>query len=183
MSVATRAAILWIILIQSREFAKGKGFVTAEFKEIQHCPAVKRADIMHSELPSRLTAPLEAVKRKPGLMLADGSELGKKLKGGANPPTAINPILKPLADTWYATNMPRLKEICSYCKVGLEALSKDGSTRRSNLLFGPCSYKDACILKHRTAINKEAKSITDLLGKFIEAPDGLAKSRKEFQLK
>ena len=56
MTQSTKAAILWIILIQSREFARGKGELTAEFQELQHGLAVKRAEITHAEVPAQLTA-------------------------------------------------------------------------------------------------------------------------------
>jgi len=97
MSKQTKAAILWIILIQSRElFAKGKGDLTAEFMELQHGLAVKCAEISHAEVPKQLTAAVTFKKRPAadtGLIIG-GHELGMKQKLGTNKLTAINPILK-----------------------------------------------------------------------------------------
>jgi len=119
MTQSTKAAILWIILIQSREFARGKGELTAEFQEMQHELAVKRAEITHAEVPAQLSAPAVIKKRHTngGEQNEGKFELGKKQKLGANKQTALNPILKPIADAWLANGKPRLKDMCGYCNI------------------------------------------------------------------
>ena len=104
MTQSTKAAVLWIILIQSCEFAKGKGESTAEFHEMQHGLAVKCAEITHAEVPAQLTAPA-VLKKRPkhgGEQTAGDFELEKKQKLGTNKLTALNPILKSIANTWQA---------------------------------------------------------------------------------
>ena len=175
MSLRTKAAILWIILIQSREFAKGQGNLTAEFKELQHGLAVKRAEITHAEVPVQLTAP-ETIKKRPAADTGQSvmnSESGKKQRLGTNKVTAINPILKPITDAWLANGKPRLRDICGFCGISPNQLGTESNTCRSNLIFGACTFEEKCYLSHIRATDAEAKKIVELLGKFKDEPDGI----------
>jgi len=142
MTQSMKAAILWIILIQSREFARGKGELTAEFQEMQHGLAVKRAEITHAEVPAELLAPAVIKKRQTnGGQQTEGKfELGKKQKLGTNKLTALNPILKPMADVWLANGKPKLRDMCSYCNIHQGQLISDA---KINTLFGSCFYGDS----------------------------------------
>ena len=84
--------------------------MTVEFQEMQHGLAVKRAEITHAEVPAQLLAQTIIKKRQNnGGEKSDGKfELGKKQKLGINKQTALNPILKPIADAWLANGKPRL---------------------------------------------------------------------------
>ena len=78
--------------------------MTAEFAEMQHGLAVKRAEITHAEVPAQLLAQPTIQKRQNngGEKSSGKFESGKKQKLGINKLTAINPILKPIADAWLA---------------------------------------------------------------------------------
>jgi len=175
MTQSTKAAILWIILIQSREFARGKGELTAEFQEMQHGLAVKRAEITHAEVPAQFLAPAVIKKRQTngGEQTEGKFGFGKKQKLGTNKLTALNPILKPLANAWLANGKPKLRDMCSYCNIHQGQLISDTKICKSNTLFGLCFYGDSCFLKHESASDVEARRILGLLGNFKDAPEGL----------
>jgi len=105
--------------------------------------------------------------------LREKFELGKKQKLGINKQTALNPILKPIADAWLANGKPRLKDMCTYCNIHPGQLIFDTKRCKSNTLFGLCPFGDSCYLTHETASDVEAKKILGLLGKFKDQPDGL----------
>jgi len=148
MTQSTKAAIIWIIPIQSREFARGKGELTAEFQEMQHGLAVKRVEITHAEVPAQLTAPAPVIKKRQTYVseqIAGDFELGKKQKLGTNTLTALNPILKPIADAWLANGKPRLRDMCGFCSINPSQLIPDSKTCKSNtFLFGSCNFGDNC---------------------------------------
>ena len=175
MTQSTKAAILWIILIQSREFSRGKGELTAEFAEMQHGLAVKRAEITHAEVPAQLLAQPTIQKRQNngGEKSAGKFESGKKQKLGTNKLTAINPILKPIADAWIANGKPKLRDICTFCKIYPNQLLADTQKCKNNTVFGVCPFADDCYLTHETASDEEAKKILGLLGHFTDQPEGL----------
>eukprot|EP00957_Ditylum_brightwellii_P141834 10806353-Ditylum_brightwellii.AAC.1 len=54
MSAEAKAAIYWIILLQSRHFAAGHTDVLAEFDTMQACLAAENTNIKHAELPQAL---------------------------------------------------------------------------------------------------------------------------------
>ena len=56
MSMTTKGSILWIVLLQSRQFALGEVNLLCEFTTMHEELRAKRASIMHSEIPSDLIA-------------------------------------------------------------------------------------------------------------------------------
>ena len=143
---------------------------------MQHGLAVKRAEITHAEVPAQLLAQTTIQKRQNnGGQKSDGKfESGKKQKLGIkNKQTAINPILKPIADAWLANGKPKLRDICNYCKIYPTQLIVDTKKCKSNTLFGVCPFADDCYLTHETASDEEAKKILGLLGQFKDQPEGL----------
>jgi len=147
----------------------------AEFQEMQHGLAVKRVEITHAEVPAQLLAQTVIKKsQNNGGEQTDGKfELGKKQKLGINKHTALNPILKPIADAWLANGKPKLKDMCTYCNIHPGQLIVDMKRCRSNTLFGLCPFADSCYFTHETASDEEAKKILGLLGKFKDQPRSL----------
>eukprot|EP00957_Ditylum_brightwellii_P177320 13507264-Ditylum_brightwellii.AAC.1 len=54
MSAEAKAAVYWIILMQSRHFAAGHTYILAEFDAMQACLVAKNTNIKHAELPQAL---------------------------------------------------------------------------------------------------------------------------------
>jgi len=171
---STKAAILWIFLIQSHEFARGKGEITAEYQEMQHGLEVKHAEITYAEVLAHLTA-LAVIKKIPthgGEQTAEDFELGKKQKLATNKLTALNPILKPIAVAWQANGKPQLRDMCGYCNINQSQLIIDSKICKSNTLFGSCNFSDNCC-DTQNGNRRGGKKILGLLGKFKDEPEGL----------
>ena len=64
MSKRTKASILWIILLQKRQFAIGDTTILAQFSTMQANLAAKNELIVHVEVPSELIEPAHKKKRK-----------------------------------------------------------------------------------------------------------------------
>jgi hypothetical protein len=54
MSIMTKASILWVILLQARQFATGNMDVLAEFSALHANLVAKQANIYHAEVPAEL---------------------------------------------------------------------------------------------------------------------------------
>ena len=54
MTMATKGSILWVVLLQSRQFALGEFNIFCEFTTMHADLRAKRATIRHSEMPLEL---------------------------------------------------------------------------------------------------------------------------------
>ena len=178
MTQKSKSTMLWIILIQSREFARGSGCVVAEFRELIHALSVKRAEITHLELPAQLLM-TDATKRKTDTAAPDATtrdESGKRPKVGKTT-GAFNPILKPLVDAWAANGKPSLNMICKHCSVYPNRVTGDTANCRSHFALGHCSYGEICNKAHKVASDERATALLELLGKYVKAPEKLVPSQ------
>ena len=78
MTTNTRAAILWILLLQSRQFAMGNMDILSEFATMQSDLRAKRGVITHAEVPIDLVSPSN--KRVIDLSDSDAEQTLKKKK-------------------------------------------------------------------------------------------------------
>ena len=85
MSLHTKDSILWIVLLQARQFGMGEVNILHEFKSLHHDLQAKRGDISHSKVPRELVRAL--LKRKPGRNSDDreGDQDRKRNERQANP--------------------------------------------------------------------------------------------------
>lgn len=174
MTQKSKSTMLWIILIQSREFARGSGCVVAEFRELIHALSVKRAEITHLELPAQLLT-TDSTKRKTDTAAPDATtrdESGKRLKVG-NKSGAFNPILKPLVDAWAANGKPTLNMMRKHCGIWPNKVTTDNAICRSHFALGYCGYGDTCNKAHKVASDERATAMLELLGKYVKAQEKL----------
>ena len=87
MTLNTKGSMLWIILLQSRQFALGEVNVLCEFTTMHEDLREKRADIHHSEMPLELIlnstekeAPPKPNETTPEVVDVEVERIKKKLR-------------------------------------------------------------------------------------------------------
>ena len=148
MSMKTKGSILWILLLQSRQFRMGEANVLFEFQMMHDDLRAKRAQISHSEVPSELLAnSLETVV--PPNQAEEGGEPKAKKPRRPNPhtwhPKLRAALAKPLADA----GKPSFTQILSFCKgSSYDIIPKGSKICVPNAFFGTCFAGDACKKQH-----------------------------------
>ena len=120
MTMATIGSILWVILLQYRQFALGEFNILYEFTTMHGNLRAKRATIHHSEMPLELltnstdTPPPPTIKT-PEIQVLDVDKIHKKpwVANPNNCNTKLNAALEvPLREAGNQT----LTKIMNYCK-------------------------------------------------------------------
>ena len=120
MTMATRGSILWIILLQSLQFALGEVNVLCEFTTIHGGLQAKRSAIHHSEMPLELIinsteTPPPQTNRTPEIQVLDVDKIHKKLR--VSKPNNWHPKLKAaLEGPMREAGNPMFTNIMNYCK-------------------------------------------------------------------
>ena len=171
----TKAAMLWIILLQARRFAQGKmageDACLWEFTHLQLCIKQKTCQqITHMELPSELVAAPK--KRKDNTVTPDPDKPSKNPRVDDQERPPQNALLKsafeqPLKDA----NYPSFNKVCEFCGITKAQLlpSADANDCKQFILTGKCKYRN-CKFQHRAATDAEAKEIITKLKRFIDNP-------------
>ena len=178
MSKASKASILWIIFLQSRQFSIGEFDILAEFTAMQAALRAKQPIIRHAEVPDELWMDK---KRKGEDLLATGKD-DKKAKptpdgsgnGGKNA-NNWHPTLKAkLGPALAAAGNPTLSQVLKYCDKADGRDIFPNSTRICipNSFLGTCGYKSNCSKKHVLPSNTEVEEILKMTSKFIQNPEG-----------
>ena len=152
LSERSKAAILWIILLQIRVFAMGDTTILVEFSLMQANLASKQGSIMHAELPTELL--MQGTKKKlkhEREPLKEDGTIPKKLKG--TNPNSWNPKLKAkLGQALYKARCLSFTQIMRFCGTDAEeVLPRDGATCTPNAFFGRCHKGDKCTKEHKQA--------------------------------
>ena len=182
MSLTTRASILWVILLQGRQFATGHMDILAEFSSLHTNLISKQANIYHAEVPAELLQSKLSKKRSLDPS-ADKDKPGsnKKYKPdaegeGTNPNTWHPKLRKKMDYAIRKTNFPRFMQILNYCGINAdEVYSKYGNRCTPNTLFGFCSSRSHCTRSHKLPTDIEADEIIELTKKFHEQPENFKK--------
>lgn len=181
MSITTKASILWVILLQGRQFATGEINVLAEFVQLQTNLNAKQAHITHAEVPVELlhqTAPLSKKRRSdegpsslaPPLDTAGGDD--KKLKVNTNPNTWHPRLKAKLGPALRANGYPKFMQVLNFCKIDPKHFyDKLGDRCTPNTIFGTCFSKGACQRKHTLPSSAEVDEILYLTKMFHEHPE------------
>ena len=188
LSLQTKAAILWIILLQSRQFAMGELDILSEFQAMQRKLAEKERHITHAELPAALLAKPKADSDK-----ADNSSKQnnhtpnkssqgdpKRIKQNDPNPNQWHPKLKAAMEkAMMASNYPSFTRIMTYCDVDTNTQCVGGpAICTPNMYFGKCTHGLKCIKKHTLPSDAEVETILKQVKKFIDSPSGVASSGK-----
>ena len=184
MTTATKASILWIILLQSRQFSIGTMDILAEFQVMHTNLTSKQGNVLHAEVPQELLG-------EPASKRQRTDEASKN--SGSIPKSDPRPPARKNLNCWNAKlkaalqgpmerakdpNLPGFSKILTYCNVGTDAVYGTGSRICSpNCFFGRCYKGKECSKTHRLATDREADEILRLLQKFIENPEGIKRGQ------
>ena len=176
MSITTRASILWVILLQGRQFATGQMEVLAEFSALHTNLTAKQANIYHAEVPAELLHQKQTLskKRQADTDATPSQEEAKKVKSN---PNSWHPKLKAtLEKALKVTNYPKFMQILTFCGIDANDMYKKfGGKCAPNVMFGRCYSKGSCTRSHALASDKEVEEILSLTKKFYENPDDFKK--------
>ena len=146
MNMATRGSILWIILLQSLQFALGEVYVLCEFTTMHGDLREKRATIHHSEMPLELLTnstdtPSTPTTRTPEIQVLDVDKIHKKPR--VVKPKHWHPKLKSaLEGPLREEGNPSFTKIMNYCKNDeYGVVPKVSPICAPNYLFGSCFSK------------------------------------------
>ena len=173
MSQRTKASILWIVLLQGRQFAMGEMAVLAEFTLLHTNLQSKQASISHAELPVGLFEQTKKRTNEDNSTQADPkkpkSETREKNPNNWNPKLKAK-LAQPLATAGY----PSFSKIIKYCDCDAEKIfPRDGAICTPNAFFGRCFNREKCTKKHTQATDEQADLIITLVKKFIDNPKGI----------
>lgn len=186
MSKTTKASIMWIVLLQSRQFSIGHMEVLAEFQLMHTSLTSKQGQVLHAEVPQELLEEPPVKRNRPN------SEHPRDTT--VVPPT-VKPTAKPNPNCWHPKlkaalegpmnaakdpNLPGFQKILTFCKVDTDAVLGKGSNACSpNLFFGRCFHGTKCRKVHRVATDSEAEEILKLVQPFIKDPTSLKRGQSK----
>ncbi len=200
LSSENRACIMWIVLLQMRNFSRGKMKVwqqsadalgeekkmeettvwLPEFVDmINKLQAYQGTLITHDGCPD----PLYTRKRKEAPKDdAAGSTDGSNSRGGDDkrhkgllreqPNHTLAAVMKKAMQAAPGKN---LTDVCKFCDVDIKTLLPGfkADECRSHLVFGQCRYGDKCKFHHKTATAVQETAVTTKLKKFLDNPAAL----------
>ena len=179
MSLSTKASILWIILLQSRQFSLGEVNLLCEFTTMHEDLRAKRASIHHSEVPNELItnstpeAPPKAVSKKTPSPTdpIDVDKIPKKPKTVPNPNNWHPKLKEALEEPLKKAGHPSFTKVMNFCKKDAYGIFHKGSPICvPNAFFGTCFFGDKCPKKHTMATDAQVQPILSLLDDFIRDP-------------
>lgn len=176
LSHSTKAAMLWVILLQARRFAQGHmvgdDACLAEFTTMMtqlHSKACRA--IQHDEIPADLL-PSQTPKRRAAENPSSGSEADPKRLKKTEPkysPDLAKALAQPLKDAGY----PSLNAICQYAGTSPEQLITDNGVCCTYAILGHCRYIPNYRFKHITLSTQQSTKILSGLKRFVNEPLGL----------
>jgi hypothetical protein len=180
LSMAAKAAVLWILLLQTRHFAAGNQTTLAEFRNMADKVTAKDSNITHAEVPAAFLIDDDKRKRKREDAPAEDNRTPVTPKGNdqGNPVTPspdrkvrVHPLIKEKIIDNVVKQNPNtpIRKICRFANTELSKLSKDPSKCVLGML-GSCRSR-FCRRKHVAATDEEAKHMVMLLEKAILNPD------------
>ena len=179
MTLNNKGSILWIILLQSRQFAIGEMGVLCEFQTMHNDLRAKRANIHHSKMPLELLAN-STNSEKPALQgpreeqVVDVNKVDEKPPKKTRPtnPNNWHPKLKAALEApLKAAGNPSFTKIMNYCgKDAYSVLPKGSSICAPDLFFGTCFHGEKCQRKHKVATDEQVKQVLELTEKLIKEP-------------
>ena len=181
LSSQTKASILWIILIQSRNFGSGEIDTCTEFADMQRDLCSKRTNITHGEVPKALIPSkfsrnnnTYGGNKQSGAQREDYNS-GRTARQKQSNPNRWHSKLKAVIEQPYGrAGRPSLSAVLKYCNQPMDELFTNGTQIcTSNMFLGKCTRGDACERDHRLPTGEEVKKVEKILEKFIKEPTGL----------
>ena len=174
LTLKVKASILWIVLLQSRQFAVGEMDILREFSSMHEDLCAKKAEnISHSEVPWDLYI-TPTNKRKPSLDM----DTNNPSKSTPNPntwyPKLRSALQKPLEVAGYT--YPSFSAVMKYCQKSLDSVyTKEDEICTPNAFFGRCYLGNKCKRSHSLPSDVKVEQILKMTEKFITSPQGLTR--------
>ena len=178
MPMATKASILWIVLLQSRQFGLGELNILHEFSTMHEDLRAKRGQITHSEVPADLLA--NSMAKGPETKRTSGGGGGSSGDGDGNPPKRVkkenpnnwHPKLKAvLAGPLKAAGNPSLTKLMNFCKADARTvIPKVSRVCAANAFLGRCYNGDSCQQRHMLVRDEDVAAVLKLLDPFLKDP-------------
>ena len=183
LCTASKASILWIILLQSRRFSTGDMSLLCEFTTMQSDLCGKKNFIRHAEVPDALLNPNTAKdsnkRPAPGDSADTPGETAPPTKKATRNLNCWHPKLRAaLAGPLAKADSPSISAIAKYCGFDLaDVFDVDKKRCTSNSILGRCQRGHACERKHSLPTEAEVEKILKLVEKFISDPLGAKKGQ------
>jgi hypothetical protein len=182
MSKRTKASILWIVLLQSRQFAFGETSILAEFSTMQANLSAKNGLISHAEVPSELVDVTNKKKRKTegGADSCDDTGTGSRnTRQTATNPNKWHPQLRSaIQEPLKKAGNPSFSKILTYIgKSADEVYPLIGRKCAPNAFLGKCFGGDKCARDHTLPMDEEVKHVLALTEQLISNPTGLTQGK------
>ena len=173
LSQASKGAILWIVLLQARQFAMGEVNVLFEFTKMHEDLRAKKSCFHHSEMPKDLLvetpSPVPGGEEGPSLSkrprLVNASNWHPKLRA------AIAPAMR-------RAKHPSFSQILRFLGTDAYHIYPKGAPEcPANGILGECGYGDRCRKQHRIANDKQVAQILEFMQPFVKNPDKLKEGK------
>ena len=122
MTLSTKGLILWIVLLQSRQFSFGEVNMLCEFTTIHEDLRAKKASIIHSEMPSELltnygktSSPPDRIKNLPQKPAIDVDATPKRQRV-SNPNNWHPKLMAAIKGPLQTSGSPMFTKIMNFCK-------------------------------------------------------------------
>ena len=175
MSIQTKGSILWIILLQARQFGLGEVHILFEFTTMHDDLRAKRSQITHSEVPSELLANSFAQDLEGEAGHGGGGKEPKRMRK-SNPNTWHPKLEAALKGPLQAAGNPTFTKIMNYVKKdGYNIIHKGSRVCTPNAFFGKCFNGDAYQKVHVKLRDEQVPQVLSMLEQFIKDPRGINK--------
>ncbi len=179
----TKAQILWILLLQSRNFASGNMQLLCEFTTMQANLCGKNVSFTHAELPSALleektTTPIDSGSSKGSTKrhTNDMEAQEKKKPKGPNKNQWHPKLRAALTIPLDKAKHPSLTALANFCNINLKEVWTTKRARcTSNSFLGRCKDGESCTRSHELPTDSEVEDIFKLLQPFLAKPEGMLK--------
>ena len=173
MSHGSKASILWIVLLQARQFALGEVNVLFEFTKMHEDLRAKKSCFHHSEVPQDLVA----VPRSQDKGLQGSGDPGKRRKMG-NPNTWHPKLRDAMLPAIKKAGNPTFTQLVGFLgKDAFHIVPRRSDECAPNTIMGACAFGDACRKKHRIASDKQVVQILEFVQPFLKHPEDVKKGK------
>ena len=191
LSHGTKASILWIVLLQSRHFARGnmvgdKALLGSFSSMMNHLHSKMCSLIGHVEVPKDLMKmPQHTTKhqKEPESQQKTNPSGTDKMWKPGNGAESKDMFMNKNGDHWSIgsfmekpmkeASFPALAKVCTYCNIEKAQLVPDKEVCQNFFIIRACRYGCACKFKHVTPTEAQKEVLKTKLKRFFDEPLGI----------
>ena len=174
LGMASKGAILWIVLLQARQFALGEVNVLFEFTKMHEDLRAKKCCFHHSEMPRELLLDTAPPPKHLTTPLPDPPKRQRLLNASTWHPK-LKDLLRPACK---AAKYPSFTQLLGFLKRDAYHIFPRGSeVCVPNSFLGTCIYGDKCRKSHVLPNEDQVKKIVDFVQPFVKNPTGLLEGK------